>query len=489
MTKLIRLWIFLTVLVLLSTAAYPQSPGAISPSLLERFEKAVAADPAMKATINASTNNDIRNLSLNRELVASFDGRFNYELKGTKIIDQKSSGRCWMFAGCNVVTPRVMTKLKLGDFGLSQAYISFYDRLEKSNLFLEAMIALRDKDINDRSLQMYLENPIGDGGWWGYFEGLIRKYGVVPASAMPETKQSSNTGRTGELLNTLLRKGAAEIRRMHASGQKEPAIRKYKETLLGDIYRLLVCAYGQPPKEFRFRYEETRKDTTTTVNADSTKKTDSTEVKVLVEKTYTPQAFFKEYYGDLSTEYVALVHNPAQKERTLFELRGSRNIQELPDIQFLNMPIEKLKEYTYTMIKDSQIVWFACDVGRDNYSDSGMFAANVWDYTTTLGIDFKTSKADRLAYQDETPNHAMVILGVDTTETGVPRKWKVENSWGGGAGSGGYWTMYDSWYDDNVLLVMVEKSLLTKEDAALFDQKPVIVEDWQPFFRNLTQLK
>ncbi|MBK7140444.1 MAG: hypothetical protein IPH75_00010 [bacterium] len=479
----------LLLLAILATAGFAQPSGAITPTLLAGFEKKLAEDPTMKPLINAATNNDIRSLSLNREMVNSFDGRFNYELKGTKIIDQKSSGRCWMFAGCNVVTPRVMTKLKLGDFGLSQAYLSFYDRLEKSNLFLETMIALRAKDITDRSLQMYLENPIGDGGWWQYFEGLIRKYGVVPASAMPETKQSAATGRTNELLNTLLRKGTAEIRRMHQAGQKEAAIRKYKESMLSDIYRLLVCAYGKPPKEFVFRYEETRKDTTAAVTTDTTKKADTTGTKVLIDRTFTPESFFKEFYGDLTTEYVAIVNNPAQKDRTLFELASSRNILEQPDNRFLNMPIEKLKEYAYKMIQDSQIVWFACDVGRDNYSDSGLFAANVWDYTSTLGIDMRTTKADRLAYRDETPNHAMVLLAVDTTEAGVPRKWKVENSWGASAGSGGYWTMYDSWFDDNVLLVMVEKKLLSKEDAALLEQKPVMVEDWQPFFRALMQLQ
>jgi len=188
-----------------------QSTGSITSELLARFDKRLADDPGLKRVINAATNNDIRDLSLNRELISTFDGRFNFELKGTKIIDQKGSGRCWMFAGCNVITPRVMTKLKLSDFGLSQAYVAFYDRLEKCNFFLETMISLRDRDINDRALQMYLENPIGDGGWWQYFEGLIRKYGVVPASAMPETKQSSATDRTNSLLNTLLRKATQKF--------------------------------------------------------------------------------------------------------------------------------------------------------------------------------------------------------------------------------------------------------------------------------------
>ena len=341
----------------------------------------------MKSLVNAATNNDIRDLSLNRELVNGFDGRFNFELKGTKIIDQKSSGRCWMFAGCNVITPRVMTNLKLSDFGLSQAYISFWDRLEKSNFFLETMIAMRARDRDDRALQMNLDNPIGDGGWWTYFTSLIRKYGVVPASAMPETKQSSATDRTNALLNTILRKATAEIRRMHQAGKKESALREYKETVLADIYRLLVCAYGKPPQEFVFRFEEERKDTASAPTTDSASKSDTTTVKVLVDRKFTPQSFFKEYYGDFNTEYVALVHNPAENDLTLFDFQNSRNVLEKTDVRVLNLPIEKLKEYAYKMIKDSQMVWFACDVGRDNYRDSGMFAAGVWDYGTTLGID------------------------------------------------------------------------------------------------------
>ncbi len=482
--------IFSLTIMISGAMAQTPKPGAITPETLAGFDKALAGDPSLTRIVNAATNNSIKDLSLNREMVTKFDGRFNFELKSSKVIDQKSSGRCWMFAGANTVTPKAMSKLKLSEFNLSQAYIAFYDRLEKSNFFLETMIAMRERPITDRALQMYLENPIGDGGWWQYFEGLIRKYGVVPSSAMPETKQSSSTGTTNSLLSTLLRKSAAGIRQMAKAGEKEPAIRKYKEKMLGDIYRLLICAYGKPPKEFVFRYEATpEKDTGLLAVADSTKKEEKSDKKTWVEKTFTPQTFFVEMYGDLSTDYVAIVHNPAEKDKTLFELVSSRNIFEQPDIRFLNMPIATLKKYAQAMIRDSQIVWFACDVGRDNYGDSGMFAANVWDYSTSLGIDFSTNKADRIAYRDENPNHAMVLLGLDTALDGTVRKWKVENSWGSSAGSGGFWTMYDSWFDDNVLLVMVDKNLLTTEDAALLEQKPTRIEDWQTFYQALTELQ
>lgn len=447
-------------------------PGAVSPELLERYEAQAAQDKDLRNRINAVTNNDIKNLALNRGLLANNDGLFNVQVKGTGIIDQHSTGRCWMFAGANVVTPKVMTALKMSDFQLSQAYLAFYDKLEKANCFLESMIAMRKQPLDDRSLQMYLQEPLGDGGWWHYFTGLVQKYGIVPASVMPETKQSSSTGMINRLATTLLRKGAAEIRRMSADGQSEAQIRQRKEAMLADVYDLLVYGYGQPPNEFTFRWEE---------GEDS--------AKVIMERTFTPQTFLKAFFGDSIPEYVAIANNPAEKMNQLYELEGSRNIQEAKDMRALNLPIERLKHYAIKSLLDSQLVWFACDVGQDNYNDSGIFAIDIYDFNTALGKDFDITKADRIRYMDMSPNHAMVLTAVDTSAGGVPRKWRVENSWGSDRGAKGYWTMYDGWFDEWVLLVVIDKRLLEPEDLALLEQTPVRIKDWQPFFLALRNLQ
>ena len=446
--------------------------GTIDQDLLKQFEKKFESRGDQSALINAVTNNDLRQLSLNRERVIAHDKLLDHKVKSTGIIDQKSSGRCWLFAGVNCLAPKIMKELDLDDFELSESYLAFYDKLEKANLFLETMIAMRDRPVDDRSLNGYLGWMFGDGGWFHYFTDLLDKYGAVPISAMPESKQSMKTGRVNELGKTLLRKYTAELRRMHQQGQSEKDLRARKEEMLADIYRLLVFTYGKPPKEFTFRYE-----------------TEEDSVKVIAEKHYTPKSFYDELLGDDLPEYVALVNNPAKKMDQLFEMEGSRNIFERSDYTVLNLSADKLAEYTLAALLDSQIVWFACDVGQQNYRDSGIMALDIYDYNNTLGIDFKMSKADRISFQDISPSHAMAITGVDTTNDGQPIKWRVENSWGTKYGDKGIWYMYNDWFKEYALAVVVDKSHLSEDDLDKLKQKPIVIADWEPFFLALRNLK
>ncbi|MEE8576571.1 MAG: C1 family peptidase [candidate division Zixibacteria bacterium] len=464
--------ILLTVSIVLipGLSALAGDDGAVSTEFLNSLDEKVSDWADLNLLVNAITNNDIKALSLNRSVLRDHDDLFNIEVEGTDIINQRSTGRCWMFAGANVVTPKVMTKLELSDFKLSEAYLAFYDKIEKSNKFLETMIELRTRKHDDRQLQMYLDSPLGDGGWWHYFTGLIEKYGVVPASAMPETKQSSKTGTMNRLINSMLRKSTAEIRRR--SDEDDRSLRKYKESVLSDLYRILVLNYGRPPAEFTMRYEE---------EVDS--------VTTIVEKRFTPKAFYNEFYGGQMPEYVALVNNPTLEYDKLYLLEGSRNIFEHDDMLVLNLPVAKLKQYTLKSLLDSQIVWFACDVGKDNFNDSGIFAVDIYDYNTTFGLDFKLSKEDRILYKDMSPNHAMALMGADTASDGSVRKWKVENSWGTKKGDSGYWTMYDGWFDEWVLLVIIDQRHLSDDENVKFKQKPIVIEDWQPFFAALRNLQ
>lgn len=473
--RLILLGLFLFTL---TTASFVLAgDGAISSDLLSQFQNDLKAEPGHKQIINAITNNSIKDLSLNREKIVNFDKLFTYKLKSTNIINQKSSGRCWIFAAANISTPKVMNKLNASDFEMSQSYLAFYDKLEKANFFLERMIELRDKPLDDRSLQIEIQYLFGDGGWWNYFLDLVNKYGIVPAQVMPETKQSEKTGMLNQLGSTLLRKYAAELRQMHQDGRSENALRKAKEKMLADVYKLLVYNYGEPPQEFKFRYEYKDEDDTT-----------KTE-KEIIERTFTPQSFFKEFIGDDMPEYVSLCNYPTQAFNENYLLESSRNMYEGEDFKLLNLDIEKLKYYTRKTLLDSQLVWFACDVGRDNYNADGIFSVDVYDYTNTLGIDFSMDKKTGIEYGYITPSHAMAITGFDTAADGSINKWLVENSWGTKYGDNGFYYMKDDWYDAYVLVVIVPKNLLDEADLKLLDKKPITIKDYEPFSAGMRNIQ
>jgi len=461
-------------IVLVTLFASTLSAGAVqtglNPEMIERIEARFDNLGNRQNLINAVTNNDIQSLSLNREKVVTHNKHFNHKLKKSGITNQKSSGRCWLFAGLNVFNPILMNKLNLSKFELSEPYLTFWDKMEKANLFLEEIIDLRDRPLTDRKLEIILDNPFGDGGWWHYVTDLIDKYGVVPLSAMPETKQSSKTGIINRLINRKLRAAASELRQMHVAGKNENDLRRRKEEILTNIYTTLVFAYGQPPKSFIFRYED--KDSTISEPAD-----------------YTPRSFYKEFLAADMPKFAMIMDNPNKEYGRLYQIESSRNMADKPDLALLNLPIDKIKQYCLKALLDSQVIWFACDVGKENYGDSGILATDIYDYNTTFGVDFTISKADRIGYRDSYPNHAMALLGVDTTAEGSSIKWLVENSWGTKKGDNGYWYMYDGWFDEYVYVAVVDEQHLDKEDRERLKQKPVVLPIWDPFWKTLRNLK
>jgi len=442
--------------------------AGLDPSALSRIETRRAAANQDTARINAVTNNSIKNLSLNRRMLIDHDKYVNVRLPEPGITNQAGSGRCWLYAGLNVFSPTAMAALGLKSFEFSQSYLAFWDKMEKANYFLEEIIRLRDRDPFDREFQIVVDEPFGDGGWWQYATDLIEKYGVVPKSVMPETKQSSSTGQINNLASTKLRAFAGELRTMAHGGATVEELRARKEEMLSDIYTLLVYAYGTPPKEFTFRYE---KDSTVTEP-----------------KSYTPESFYKDVLGGHLPEVAVLMDNPVKGYDTLYQFEGSRNMADKEDLVVLNLPISKLKQYAFDALTDSEAVWFACDVGPYNYRDSGILEMNIYDYTATLGMDFSISKKDQIQYGNSDPNHAMTLIGVDTTSDGKPVKWLVENSWGDKGGDKGYWYMYDDWFDQYVYFVVVRQDRLLPEDQKKLKQKPVVLPMWEPFnqaFRHL----
>lgn len=454
--------LFLTVFVFGSALIWGKSirEGGLDSEVIQQIRQSFKMDAPTRALMNALTNNDIKKLALNREKYVAHDNLFNHKIKIKGITNQKSSGRCWLFAALNVMRPRLIEKYDLEDFEFSQSYLFFWDKFEKTNTFLELIIETRDRDPLDRELTIILEDPFPDGGLWIYSVELIEKYGIVPKSAMPESQQTSNTGMMGRLISRKLRRDAAILREMHGNGATVDELRQRKVEMLQEIYRMLVLNFGVPPREFQWRYE-------------------SKDSVVSEVKTYTPQSFFKEVVDVNLRDCVPIYNHTLHAYDKLYQMRLARNIYDCPDNVFINLDTEQMRQFALKQLLDNQPVYFACDVGKEQNSELGIMAQDIYDYETFYGMDLSMSKADKFRYRESHSTHAMVFVGVDTLD-GKPTKWLVENSWGDEKGDKGYWTMYDEWFDEYVYKVIIHKKYLPKRVLDVLKTEPIVLPPWDP---------
>jgi bleomycin hydrolase len=458
-TNLFKMRLILLILTGFCGLCFAVDQKQLDQDTMMQLQASFQLDPANRALMNAISNNDVNKLALNRELINDNDDVFNISLDVEGITNQESTGRCWLFAALNTMRPEVKEKYNLKSFEFSEAYLFFWDKLEKANYFLETVIETRDRDIDDRELQDILEDPVPDGGWWNYAVNLIEKYGAVPKELMPETQNSSNSRWMNKTLNNLARQDAAELREMAGQGKKPVALRERKMEMMKEIYRLLVFHFGLPPQKFTWRAKD--KD------------------GHLVEKTGTPSEFYRQVVGVDLNRFVVLCDYPSFPYGDHYQLNFCTNMPETPDMHFINVNIEKLKKYAQLSVEDSVPVWFGADVGWQMERDHGIMAAGIYDYKSLFDIQDGLNKADRIRYRGTTPNHAMIFVGADTSG-GRVLKWRVENSWGSDRGNKGYWTLYDDWFDKYVFTVIIDKKYIAEEDLRLFDKKPKKIPAWDP---------
>ncbi|MFH1893872.1 MAG: C1 family peptidase [Candidatus Zixiibacteriota bacterium] len=436
--------------------------GGLSATTIEQIKSSHHMDAHAKAMYNAITNNDINGLALNRDLLRQNNEVFSHKIKAKGITNQKSSGRCWLFAGLNIMRPAVIEKYKLGSFEFSQPYLQFWDKMEKANCFLEYIIEYRDRDPLDREMEILLRGPIGDGGWWKYVVDLIGKYGVVPKEVMPETASSENTGMMNKLIARKLRMDAVQLRNMSEQGSSVADLRSKKAEMLAGVYDMLALNLGEPPSDFPWRFED----------RDSV---------VSESRMYTPQKFYKEFVGVDLNEYVNIFNDPTKDYGKHYLISMSRNMYDAADINFANVEIKILKDAALQSVLADEPVWFACDVGKDQDREHGIMAMDIYEYEPIYGTGFSMTKSDRALYRESAPNHAMVFVGVDVKDD-QPVKWLVENSWGTEKGSGGYWTLYDSWFDNHVYNVIVKKEYAPKDVLKIYEQDPIVLPPWDPMY-------
>jgi bleomycin hydrolase len=343
------------------------------------------------------------------------------------------------------------------DFELSENYLSFYDRLEKANYFFQNIIQTADMPLTDRKVNWLFASPSGDGGQWQYGANLIKKYGVVPSYAMPETVASENTSEFNSTLNNLLRKDGMEIRQMIKDSQ--PTDERVQE-MLSDVYRICVYSFGQPPVDFELSIKDDNG-------------------KMIEDPSITPKDFFKNYFAIDLNDYISVMNSPqtSKKYNQSYTIDTQGNIVGGEAEKFFNLPIERLKELTIQQLKANDTVWFGNDVGKQSERSKGLLFGDLYQYDQLFGIDTKLDKGDALDTRNASVSHAMVFTGVNLIND-APNRWKVENSWGEANGDKGYFTMDDKWFDENVYEVVINKKYLTSDELAAFDQEPIVLPAW-----------
>ncbi len=433
---------------------------ALSADQIQQLRKEFEADPHLRVMQNAVTQTRVQDIALDRAVVTSIDPTMSNLLDDWKVTNQKKSGRCWLFAGLNLLRSQAAKKLNVKDFEFSQNYLLFWDKLEKANYFLEAMIDTSDRDVDDRTVAHLLSDPIGDGGQWNMFIALVRKHGLVPKSAMPETQSSSETHAMNTNLESLLRQGARDLRAM--AGEGAEAQRARKDELLAGLHRLLAIHLGTPPESFLWQW----KDKDDAFHRDGW---------------MTPQEFAKKYVVLPVDDFVCLVHDPRESSPTgkVFTVEYLGNVVGAPQVTYLNVDIDLIKRLTMETIVAGEPVWFGCDTGKMSHGDLGIWDAALYDYGSVYGTEFTLDKADRLLHGDSLMTHAMLFTGVDVVD-GQPRKWRVENSWGDEKADSGFFTMNDSWFAEHVFEVAVRRDALPKELQAALDAEPIVLPAWDP---------
>ena len=433
--------------------------GGISEEMLGRIRQGYTGTPEQKAVKNALASNSIATLAINGENLSMIDTHFSHRVPTKGITNQKSSGRCWLFTGLNVLRAKVIAKYDLPGLEFSQNYNSFYDLLEKSNLFLQAIIDTRDLPKEDRKVDWLFKNPIGDGGQFTGVSNLLMKYGVVPREVMPETFQSENTSQMAMILKWKLREYALELRTLKANKAMER-----KEAMLTEIYRILVECLGVPPTEFEWtRYDKSGK-------AVSTKK-------------YTPKSFYEEYIGDdLENNYIMVMNDPSREYGKVYEIEYDRHVYDGENWLYINLPIERVKELAIASIKDNTAMYFSCDVGKFMDRKKGTLDVKNMDYASLFRTEFPMDKKQRIQTFSSGSSHAMTLIAVDLDEAGQPKKWMVENSWGASSGYQGNLIMTDEWFNEYMFRVVIEKKYVPADIMKMLEQKPIMLPSWDPMF-------
>ena len=435
-----------------------QNVTPISAERLQELEAGYRARPELAVMSNVISRTSLDDAAFVPAAAAKLRMDFAVTVPTTGVTNQKKSGRCWMFALLNILRERVVQKCGLEDFAFSAAYLAFYDKLEKCNLFYENILHFAQQAPEERETWHLLDHPLPDGGQWDMAASLVRKYGLVPDWVMPENVHSSGTAQYMAVLGRKLRRDAMELRALARAGRDTAARRA---EMLQEDYNALCILYGQPPCRFDFEYTDKDK-------------------RYHCARGLTPRSFFAQYVDYDFDAYLPVMASPIHPlNRTYCQPHMGDLVEE--NMFWLNLTAAEMEDLAVRQLQAGEPVHFSCDCHPDRDRDRGYWDPDCFEYGAVLGgLDLSFDKAGRLASRDSTMNHCMMLCGVNFGPDGRPDRWKIENSWGDAAGQKGYFIGSEKWFENCVYQCVVRKDLLSPAQRALLAQQPLPMPLWDP---------
>lgn len=442
--------------------------GGIDAKMLQTIQSGASATGADGALRNAIASNSIDALAKNFRNQGPVDTYFSVETPKQSIHDQKSSGRCWLFSGLNVLRSKFARQhADSVKVEYSQAYLFFYDQLEKANLFLQGVIDCANKPMEDDEVRFFFKSPIGDGGTFCGVADLADKYGLVPMEVMPETYSAENTSRMARLVSSKLREYGLELRKMVAEKKGKGAIKARKTEMLQTVYRILYLSLGEPVRSFTFAFK------------------DKNGKQIGEPRVYTPKEFYKETVGGpINGTFIMAMNDPRRPYYKTYEVEFDRHTYDGHNWKYINLPMEDIAKLAIASLRDSAKMYSSYDVGKQLDRKRGYLDLDNYDYGTLFRTSFPMDKADRISTFDSGSTHAMTLTAVDLDAKGQPVKWKVENSWGATYGQQGCLIMTNRWFNEYMFRLVVDKKYVPENILKAEQQKPTMVTPDDPLFEE-----
>lgn len=443
------------------------------------FSDQLQSDPTAQLAANACWKHDPLEICTRRDVVGQTQHVYSnkVESEGKPMTNQRSSGRCWLFAALNVIRIPFCKSLNMDEFEFSQSYLFFWDKIERCNYFLNRMVSCcrSGEPVEGRLVSFLLHDPTCDGGQWDMLVNLVLKYGLVPKKCFPESYSSENTNRMNRILQSKLREYTLEIRTMMAQEDTtDENIRALLRRQMREVFRIVAVTVGLPPTSFTWQYYEKTKA--------------AKEIGPV-----TPQQFYEQHVKPLFNveEKMCLVHDPRPSNPYghPYTVHCLGNMTDGRPTIYNNQPIEMLMKVTEASIKGGEAVWFGCEVGKCFAGKFGIQDPEAHDYRMVFGVDVNLglSKADRLVYGDSLMTHAMTLTACHVPAQGEGKegdvevsKWRVENSWGEERGDKGYHVLTNRWFREFVFEVVVDRKYVPAEVLAVLELPVTELPAWDP---------